>query len=207
MSLTTGRPRDERVERATPATGKRPRDEATLASSASRRARGRARLLAVDAFPSLDQVEHPVTILVVDDEPSIAELLCELLDSAGYRCLRAGNARTALAIARREHPALVLTDRNMPEVDGIEFMRRLRASPVTNDIPVLLMSSTRPDLEAIGNVPFLAKPFDLDDVLRAVATYAGAHTQVAHDLSELGDLDGLCGVEDHQRRAMHHHKE
>lgn len=210
MNLTTGRPRDERAERAARATGKQPRDEAALASHASRGGRGRARRLAVEPFPSLDPVECRATILVVDDEPSIAELLCELLDSAGYRSLRAGNARTALAIARRERPALVLTDRNMPEVDGIEFVRRLRASPMTNDIPVMLMSSTRPDLEAVGNVPFLAKPFDLDDVLRAVAAYAGAHTRVAHDLSglgDLGDLDGLCSVEGQQRPTAHHHKE
>ncbi|HST89738.1 MAG TPA: response regulator [Ktedonobacterales bacterium] len=192
FNLTTGRPRDEHLERAAQPLGKQSRAEAVLA---------------VDPVPRLDQGEHPATILVVDDEPSIAELLCELLESAGYRSLRAGNARTALAIARRERPALVLTDRNMPEVDGIEFVRRLRASPVTNDIPVMLMSSTRPDLEAVGNVPFLAKPFDLDDVLSAVAAYADAHMQVAHDLGGLGDLDGLCGVEPHSRPAAHHHKE
>jgi CheY-like chemotaxis protein len=207
MNLTTGRPRDEHMERATRATGKQPRDEAALASHSSRAMRGRARRLAAEPFPGLDQVEHPATILVVDDEPTIAELLCELLDSAGYRSLRAGNARTALAIARRERPALVLTDRNMPEVDGIEFVRRLRASPVTNAIPVMLMSSTRPDLEAVGNVPFLAKPFDLDDVLRAVATHADTRPRAVHDLDGLADLEGLCSVEPHSRPAAHHHKE
>ena len=111
-------------------------------------------------------------VLVVDDEPAITALLAEVLDIAGYDTLTAADGRTALAIARRERPALVLTDRLMPEVDGIEFVRRLRASPVTNNIPVVLMSSTRPTQEQLADIPFLPKPFDLDEVLSVIATYA-----------------------------------
>lgn len=114
-----------------------------------------------------------MSVLVVDDERSIAELLADLLEGAGYDVFVATNGRTALAIARREHPALVLTDLMMPGVDGAEFVHRLRASPITNDIPVVMMSSIRPNMEAMENVPFLPKPFDLDDVLDAVQTYAG----------------------------------
>lgn len=114
-----------------------------------------------------------VSVLVVDDERSIADLLAELLESSGYDVFVASNGRTALAIARREHPALVLTDLMMPGVDGAEFIRTLRASPVTNDIPVVMMSSIRPNMKALDNIPFLPKPFDLDDVLDVVKTYAG----------------------------------
>lgn len=111
-------------------------------------------------------------VLVVDDEPAITALLAEVLDIAGYDTLTAADGRTALAIARRERPALVLTDRLMPEVDGIEFVRRLRASPVTNNIPVVLMSSTRPTQDQLADIPFLPKPFDLDEVLSVIAKYA-----------------------------------
>lgn len=125
------------------------------------------------------QVRQPAlerrTVLVVDDEPAITALLSEVLEIAGFVALTATNGRTALAIARREHPALVLTDRLMPEVDGVEFVRRLRSSPVTNDIPVVLMSSTRPTHEQIADIPFLPKPFDLDEVLAVISQYA------AHD--------------------------
>ena len=117
---------------------------------------------------------HRAAILVVDDEPAITALLSEVLEIAGYDALTATNGRTALAIARREHPALVLTDRLMPEVDGIEVVRRLRASPVTNDIPVVLMSSTRPTHEQIDDIPFLPKPFDLDEVLTVILKYASS---------------------------------
>ena len=123
---------------------------------------------------------HPLrerrTVLVVDDEPSIVELIAEVLEEVGYRVLIARNVRTALAIARREQPALVLTDRYMPEIGGVEFVRHLRASVMTAGIPVVIMSSTRPDVETTGDVPFLAKPFDLDDMLNTVATYAGPPT-------------------------------
>ena len=112
------------------------------------------------------------TVLIVDDEPAITALLSEVLEIAGFDALTATNGRTALAIARREHPALVITDRLMPELDGIEFVRRLRASPVTNDIPAVLMSSTRPTHEQIDDIPFLPKPFDLDEVLMVISRYA-----------------------------------
>lgn len=115
-------------------------------------------------------------MLVVDDDVSIIEMIGSVLEHAGYRVLTAHNGRTALAIARRERPAVVLTDRNMPEMDGIEFARRLRASPVTNNIPVVLMSSLAPTLDSTDSaarMPFLAKPFDLEEMLAAIAIYAG----------------------------------
>lgn len=110
-------------------------------------------------------------VLVVDDELSIVELLGQVLEDVGYRALRARNGRIALAIARRERPALVLTDCDMPEMGGMEFVRRLRASPTTRGIPVVIMSSARPALEGEA-IPFLEKPFDLDDILEKVASYA-----------------------------------
>lgn len=124
-----------------------------------------------------------LSILIVDDERSIAELLADLLEGAGYEVFVATNGRSALAIARRELPALVLTDLMMPGVDGVEFVRRLRASPITNTIPVVLMSSVRPKMEAMENVPFLPKPFDLDDVLNAVQTYADT-SQIQGNLAQ-----------------------
>jgi CheY-like chemotaxis protein len=122
------------------------------------------------SWTDLEGEERRPTVLVVDDEPSIAELLEDVLDSVGYRVVRATNGRAALAVARRERPVLVLTDRMMPEVDGVEFVRQLRASPVTRDIPVVLMSSTRPDHETMGDIPFLPKPFELDDLIDTVET-------------------------------------
>lgn len=150
-------------------------------------------------FPNAEQ---QITVLVVDDERSIALLLEELLVSAGYRVLVAHSGRAALAMARAERPALILTDCMMPGIDGAEFIRRLRMSPVTYDIPVVMMSSIRPRRAshdgiiglrtpeerilrtikrgvypaAVGDacLPFLEKPFDLDVVLDVVETATAA---------------------------------
>lgn len=139
--------------------------------------------------------ERP-TVLIVEDDSSIADLIGDVLESADYRAVIARNGRTALAIARRERPALVLTDMMMPEVDGAEFVRRMRSTPATSGIPVVMMSSVRPAVAAPGEgaasaqwldqgvlralpqaqftrvgdevIPFLAKPFDIDDLVEVV---------------------------------------
>lgn len=116
------------------------------------------------------------TVLVVDDEESIAQLLGELFESAGYRVLLAGNGRAALTLARVFHPSVVLTDVVMPEMDGPEFMQAMRASPRTRDIPIILMSSTRPTTAALCEAPFIAKPFDIDRVLAYVDRFANHRT-------------------------------
>lgn len=118
-------------------------------------------------------------VLVVDDEGSIAELLCELLETSGYRTVRASNGRNGLMLARALHPELVLTDALMPELDGPGLILALRADAATDDIPVVMMSSTRPNVAAMRDVPFLAKPFDLDDVLEVVGSHL-AHPGTAH---------------------------
>jgi CheY-like chemotaxis protein len=117
-----------------------------------------------------------LTVLIVDDEPSIVALLSELLEEAGYRALRARNGRMALAIAQHERPSLVITDRNMPVLDGVSLVRRLRSNPRTCDIPILMMSSawsSAGNVDAAEQVPFVAKPFDLEDLLAAVAICIG----------------------------------
>jgi CheY-like chemotaxis protein len=165
----------------------------------------------------LELDERPI-VLIVEDDSSIAELIGDVLETAGYRSLVARNGRIALAIARRERPALVLTDLMMPEVDGVEFVRRMRASPATSDIPIVMMSSIRPDVSPsagqdgadsaarrmrldiarslphtqfarVGDemIPFLAKPFDIDDLVEVVDA-AARHP--APDLEPDGATDG-----------------
>lgn len=120
------------------------------------------------------------TVLIVDDEECIAQLLGEFLESVGYHVLLAGNGRAALTLARVFLPALVLTDMVMPEMDGPELLDALRASPKTRNIPVVLMSSTRPATRALREVPFIAKPFDLDVVLDQVVRHARPRTNRIH---------------------------
>ncbi len=118
------------------------------------------------------------TILIVDDEASIAELLAEVLDEAGYEVLTASDGRTGLTMSRLLHPTMVLTDYMMPELDGAQLVRELWRNPATHDIPAVLMSCSRPSGDELRGVPFLAKPFDLEDVLEIVARYLDSHNEM-----------------------------
>lgn len=140
---------------------------------------------------------EPVTVLVVDDESSIAELIGEVLAGAGYRVLQAGNGRVALAIARREHPELVITDRMMPEIDGVEFVRRLYNNATTRDIPVVIMSSTRPSERALDKAPSYVKALDrlTTKKIPGVSTVVIGEVQVGF-LEKPFDIDALVDLVD-----------
>jgi len=118
------------------------------------------------------------TILIVDDEASIAELLAQVLDEAGYDVLTASDGRTGLTMSKLLHPEMVLTDYMMPELDGAQLVRELRRNPATRDIPTVLMSCARPGGDELRGVPFLAKPFDLEDVLEIVARHLDSHNDM-----------------------------
>lgn len=129
-------------------------------------------------------------VLVVDDEVSLRSLLSELLEEAGYAVRTAENGIAALALVQRERPAVVLTDYTMPVLDGPGLIQRLRASPATRHIPIIGMSATRPATGARGDVPFIEKPFDVDEVLDAVAlNTAGRYADDAFHCDELASPD------------------
>ncbi len=112
------------------------------------------------------------TILVADDEEPIVDLLRDLFAEEGHTVLAAHDGREALALARREHRALVLSDVMMPTVDGVQLARLLREDATTRGVVVILMSAAEaPDLAGVGAVAFLAKPFDLDAVQRLIARH------------------------------------
>jgi DNA-binding response OmpR family regulator len=114
------------------------------------------------------------TILVVDDEPEILEMLSLLLDSEGYRPLTALSGAAALELLARERVDLVLLDIMMPELDGLELLGRLRADPALAAHRVVMLTAKN-DLDALaraldsGADGFVAKPFDLDALLELVA--------------------------------------
>jgi DNA-binding response OmpR family regulator len=103
-------------------------------------------------------------ILVVDDEPSLRLLVVGTLQASGYQLFKAENGYEALDIARREKPDLVLLDVVMPEMDGFEVCRRLKADPATTDAVVVMLSvlgqeaDRKKGLEA-GADAYLTKPF------------------------------------------------
>jgi CheY-like chemotaxis protein len=100
------------------------------------------------------------TILVVDDEESLAQCVESLLRARGFRVEKVHDGRAALAAAARLHPDLIVLDYELPEMDGIEVIAQLRAAPDTRGIPVLLTTASKIAVEDVQKAEgFLAKPY------------------------------------------------
>jgi CheY-like chemotaxis protein len=114
------------------------------------------------------------TVLVVEDEFAIADLLEMVLTDEGYRVLTAANGRQGLErLAEGPRPDLVISDYMMPVLDGAELLRAMRESEAQRDIPCIVMSSM-PEAnvrERIGDyAAFVRKPFDLGAMVQLVTT-------------------------------------
>ncbi|WP_110950232.1 response regulator [Pseudomonas bohemica] len=111
------------------------------------------------------------TILIVDDEYLIADVLSFALEDEGYLTVTAGSGKRALSILDREKPQLIITDYMMPGMNGIEFAEAVRAHRSMQGVPIMLMSGAqahlgmaRPDLF----VQVFDKPFDIHAVVSKV---------------------------------------
>ena len=113
------------------------------------------------------------TILVVDDERPVRELLAALLADGGHRVLTAGHGQQALEVVAAERPDLVISDLMMPVLGGAELCRRLKAG--AGSMPVILMSSAHArQAEGTGADAFIAKPFDLEAMEAVVGRWLPA---------------------------------
>ena len=107
------------------------------------------------------------TILVVDDESGIREVLKERFEAIGLRCLTAADGAEALEVARTEHPSLIVLDLVMPVMDGLSVYRALKESDTTRDIRIVVYSAQDPEtimeggVDALEIVDFVLKPLDL----------------------------------------------
>ena len=112
-------------------------------------------------------------ILIVDDEPAVADLIEAVLKEEGYVVAVARDGPQGLVLARDWLPDLILRDGMLPGVDGATAIRRLKAQPVTADIPIVAMSAGRNIRAHTGELDgadgALAKPFDIDALLAQVA--------------------------------------
>jgi CheY-like chemotaxis protein len=98
----------------------------------------------------LDPSQPMQTILIVDDDPALSIAWGRILSLKGFRVATARDAEAGMAAAADLHPALIITDRGLPGMDGIEFCRALKCDPRLAVIPVVLASA--------GEVPMLTEP-------------------------------------------------
>lgn len=108
------------------------------------------------------------TILVVDDEYLIADILGFALEDEGFMVVKASNGKKGLEVLEREHPDLIITDFMMPVMDGLEFATAVRALPSAHLLPIILISGAQAHLGMERSDLFnavLEKPFNIDSIL------------------------------------------
>jgi len=108
-------------------------------------------------------------ILVVEDDPDILATVTDILEFEGYPVERAMNGAEGLQVIERVRPRLVLLDMRMPVLDGWDFARILKERNI--ELPILVMTAAqdaRRWAQEIGAQGYVAKPFDLSDLLAAV---------------------------------------
>jgi DNA-binding response OmpR family regulator len=109
-------------------------------------------------------------ILVVDDEPSVTDLLAYNLRKSLYEVQVAADGRTALRLARESKPDLILLDLMIPEVDGLDVCRELRK---TSDVPIIMLTARGEELDRvlgleIGADDYVAKPFSVRELMARI---------------------------------------
>jgi len=134
------------------------------------------------------------TILVVDDEPKIVQLVRDYLERAGFRVLTAAGGKTAMALARTEKPDLIVLDLGLPEMDGLDVTRTLRRD---SNVPIIMLTARSEETDKLiglelGADDYVTKPFSPKElvarvrvVFRRIETYseAGTETIRAADLT------------------------
>lgn len=142
------------------------------------------------------------SILLVDDTPNNLRVLAMILESAGYRTRKSTSGHWALRAAQMEPPDLILLDINMPEINGYEVCRQLKAQSDTCHIPVIFISAldqTADKIQAfeMGGVDYITKPFQEHEVLARVKNQLIIQRQRQQLLEQTDRLE----------QAGHHHQQ
>ena len=133
------------------------------------------------------------TILVVEDTYDLAQVIIRELKASGYHVVHAGDGPAALRLHSREHPALVVLDWMLPQMDGLEVLRRLRQSAPT---PVLMLTARGEEADRViglelGADDYLTKPFSIREFLARVRALLRRAEQVQQILqADQGSADG-----------------
>lgn len=118
------------------------------------------------------------TVLNVDDSTSIRQMVVFTLKGAGYEVIEAADGQEGLDIARAKTVDLVLTDLNMPRMNGLALVRALRAMPSYREVPILILTTESGDEmkmqgKASGATGWMIKPFDPQKLLEVVRKVIG----------------------------------
>lgn len=117
-------------------------------------------------------------ILAVDDSPTMRDMVCHTLRDAGYEAVEADDGAKALEISRQMTFDLIITDLNMPNMDGFTLIEQVRANPTTQYVPILMLT-TEADAQkkergkAAGATGWIVKPFNPEKLVEVVGKVCG----------------------------------
>ena len=136
----------------------------------------------------------PATILLVEDEPAIQELIAANLTRAGHHVLRASDAETGQRIVRDALPDLILLDWMLPGMSGVEFAKRLRSEERTRSIPLIMLTARGEEQDKVAGLEagaddYVTKPFSPRElVARIKAVLRRRAPETTEDAVEIGGL-------------------
>lgn len=118
------------------------------------------------------------TILTVDDSPSIRKMIAMTLQEAGYAVVEAVDGQDGLAKATTAPVDAIITDQNMPNLDGLGMIRALRAHPMGRGVPIIVLStdgeeSLKAQAREAGALGWMLKPFTQDKLLAVIKKVLG----------------------------------
>ncbi|MDY0069282.1 MAG: phosphate regulon transcriptional regulator PhoB [Porticoccaceae bacterium] len=134
------------------------------------------------------------TVLIIDDEPAIRDMIATAFEVAGFECLQADNARDGHALIIDRKPDLVLLDWMMPVTSGIELLRRLRRDELTDKIPVIMLTAKADEDNLVqglegGADDYITKPFSPRELIaRAKAVLRRKQPQMPEEVISALDL-------------------
>lgn len=156
-------------------------------------------------------------ILIIEDQPVMRKNLAFTLEIEGYHVTSASNGREGIAAAKTNVPDLVLSDIMMPEADGYEVLRTLRANPATRLVPFIFLTAKgeKPDIRTgmnMGADDYLSKPVETADLLAAVESRLSRHAAHLHamrnataappDFSSAAPIENALGVSPREAEVL-----
>ena len=163
--------------------------------------------------PGVNPDAHAASVLIVEDTIDTLRLLSDLLSEQGYDVRAVTNGRQAIQAVARDPPDLILLDIGLPEVDGYEVCRHLRASEGSRDVPVIFITALTDTVDKVqafeaGGVDYVTKPFQVEEVLARVKAHVAlrrAQAELADSFTRLRALeqlrDGMVHLVIHDMRS------
>ena len=118
------------------------------------------------------------TVLTIDDSKAVRDMIRFTLEPEGYTVEEADHGQSGLDVLRRTRPRLVITDLNMPVMDGLTFITHARMDPAGAGVPIIMLTTeTAPDMKARGKAAgatgWIDKPFDADKLVAVARKLLG----------------------------------